>query len=102
MAKKTKKTKKIEKIEMFGWWMVSLQRRPGRADATYDPRIVYAHDMTQAFVEIRKCHPTADGWKCLGGVDASDRECMVDIPESGTMMVLEILAPKTSRKTRPA
>ncbi len=100
--KKAKKKPKIHTRNIRGWWMAALMLKPkrsgkeSRADdeyKRYNPEIVYAHNLRHAFSEIRKCHPTADGWLCLGGVEASDIECYVQIPESGTRMILQMQTP---------
>ena len=97
--KKAKKKPKIHTLEIRGWWMAALMMPHEGEYKQYSPEIVYAHDLRHAFSEMRRCHPTADGWECLGGVKASDIECYVEIPESGTRMVLHIKVPKKAKKS---
>ena len=103
--KKAKKKPKIHTVNIRGWWMAALMLLPkrGRKGAPddgeykqYSPEIVYGHNLRHAFSEMRRCHPTADGWLCLGGVKASDIECYVEIPESGTRMILQMQVQKES------
>jgi len=97
--KKAKRKRKVHTIKIRGWWMAALSLLPKRGRKgevvddeyeQYSPEIVYAHNLPHAFAQMRKCHPTADGWLCLGGVKASDIECYVEIPESGTRMILQM------------
>ena len=85
------KKKKLDTIRILGWWMAPLKASTG--DEWYHPGIVYAHNLEHAFSEIRRCHPIALGWICLGGVQASDTECVVEIPETGTKMLLQMVKP---------
>ena len=86
---------KLDTMEILGWWMAPLRSiADGRTYKHYNPTIVYAHNLEHAFSEIRRCHPIADGWICLGGVRASDTECVVEIPETGTYMTLQMVTPE--------
>ncbi len=97
MAKpKAKKKPKIHTVTIRGWWMAALMREPEGEYKQYSPEIVYAFDLPHAFSEMRKDHPTADGWLCLGGVDARDFERYIEIPESRTRMILQIQVQKAS------
>ena len=94
--KKAKKKPKVHTVNIRGWWMSALGRQPDGEYKQYSPEIVYGHNLEHAFSEMRRCHPTADGWLCLGGVKASDIECYVEIPESGTRMILQMQVQKES------
>lgn len=100
MAKKKTKAKRkpaIEKIALFGYWMAPLSRRAS-GYKPYMPDIVYGENVECAFRAARREWPSADGWHLYGGVKSSDRECWVEIPESGTRVTLRISKVKVRAK----